>query len=209
MTLGEMRNAIKRADTIIRGLLEFSASYQPVVKDEDLNSIIDSSLWLVKYELSKTPTELVREFAPDLPPLKLDKNKLQQVFINIIMNSLHEMPEGGKLIIRTSRKRLSEIAHEMGERGLGHFRSGETVNFPRGDSVVVAEVEDSGKGIPPEKLTKIFDPFFTTKPIGKGTGLGLTVVKNIIELHGGGIDIRNRPEGGVKVTIIFQTWREP
>jgi len=73
--------------------------------------------------------------------------------------------------------------------------------------MVIAEIEDTGAGIRPDQLTRIFDPFFTTKPTGVGTGLGLPVSKKIIELHGGTIDIRNRPQGGVKVTIFFKTWR--
>ena len=207
MILVDMRNAIKRADGIIRGLLEFSASYQPEVRDEDLNAIIESSLWLVKHELIKHPISLVKALGDNLPKLKLDKNKIQQVFINVFVNAIQSMPKGGTLTIGTYARRLTDVDQDVGDRTSGYLRIGDTVQFKVGDTVVVAEVEDTGTGIPEDKLPRIFDPFFTTKPTGKGTGLGLTVVKKIIELHGGTIDIRNRPQGGVKVTIFFKTWR--
>src|ERR1041384_3852886 len=139
--------------------------------------------------------------------LKLDKNKIQQVFINVFVNAIHSMPKGGTLTIGTYARRLTDVDQDVGDRTSGYLRIGDTVQFKVGDTVVVAEVEDTGTGIPEDKLPKIFDPFFTTKPSGKGTGLGLTVVKKIIELHGGTIDIRNRPQSGVKVTIFFKTWR--
>jgi PAS domain S-box-containing protein len=207
--LEDMRQAIGRADQIVRGLLEFSAAYRPEVKDEDLNAVIESSLALVKFELAKSHVTVNRLLADNLPSLKLDKTKIQQVFINLFVNAIHSMPKGGTLTVGTYIRRLTEISHDVGDRHIGRMRVGDTVEFKVGESAVVAEVEDTGTGIPEDKLSNIFDPFFTTKATGQGAGLGLTVVKKIVELHGGTIDIRNRPEGGVLVTVVFKTWKTP
>ncbi len=194
--LEDMDNAARRADSVIKGLLDFSSSSKLRVNNEDLNSVMEQSLLLVKYELGGQHVTLVKEFSEDLCPVRLDKNQIEQVFVNIFMNAIHAMPHGGKLTVKTYAKQLTEVGHNGGSRKAAHFRTGETV--------VVAQIEDTGTGIPEGQLTKIFDPFFTTKPTGKGTGLGLTVTSKIIELHAGAIDITNRKEGGVRVTIMFK-----
>jgi signal transduction histidine kinase len=76
-----------------------------------------------------------------------------------------------------------------------------------GRTVVVIDVDDTGCGIPPDHIHKLFEPFFTTKPVGKGNGLGLSVSRTIMELHGGAIHVRNRPEGGARATLIFTAER--
>jgi len=206
--LADMRAAVGRADNIVRGLLEFSAAYRADIKDEDLNGIVESSLEFVKFELAKSRVQVRRLLAERLPKLKLDKAKIQQVFINLFLNAIQSMPDGGTLTVGTYVRRLADIDQDVGDRTTGQLRVADTVAFRVGDTAVVAEVEDTGRGIPEEQLPKVFEPFFTTKVTGQGTGLGLAVVKTIVELHGGSIDIRNRPGGGVVVATVFKTWRE-
>ena len=199
--LSDMNEALRRADSIIMGLLDFSVPRALDLQPEDLSTIVEQSITLVRHELtppSREPIKLALELDPKLPPILLDKNKMKQVFVNILTNACHAMPNGGTLTARTLTRQLQagEVDRDAGSRLRDRFRAGETV--------VISEVLDTGTGIADEKLVQIFDPFFTTKPTGKGTGLGLTVTKKIVELHGGTIDIRNRKEGGVVVSMMFK-----
>lgn len=200
MVLQEMKEAITRADTIARGLLDFAASKQLAMKPEDFNQLITDTLKMVRHELNKKRIELVKDLAVLLPKVAVDKTQIQQVFVNIFVNAVHAMPEGGTLTVRTFAKQMTETTHSEGSRSSAHLWVG--------DTAVVAEVEDTGSGIPQEHLAKIFDPFFTTKPTGVGTGLGLPVSRKIVELHGGTIDIKNKPDGtGVRVTLLLKEQR--
>lgn len=198
LILNDMNDALKRADRTILGLLDFSVPRALDLHSEDLSEIVEQSITLVKHELGGAPIKLVRELGAGLPPVYVDKHKIKQVLVNILTNAVHAMPEGGTLTVRSYAKQLqaAEVSHDAGWRLPDRFRAGETV--------VVCETLDTGTGIAPEKLAKIFDPFFTTKPTGKGTGLGLTVTKKIVELHGGTIEIANRPQGGVIVRLMFK-----
>ena len=202
--LQDINNAVKRADTVIKGLLNFSASREFLSEIEEFNFVVEQSLSLVKHELDRSHIYLVKELAEDLPPVRLDQNKIEQVFVNVLMNAIQAMPKGGTLTVKTYVKQFNGGCHP---RGHGAEPDKLADRLRVGDTVVVAEVEDTGTGIPENQFSKIFDPFFTTKPTGKGTGLGLTVTNKIIELHGGTIDIRNRKEGGVRVEVMLKAQR--
>jgi len=194
--LREMGDALGRADKVIRGLLDFSAPKQLEVKRESLNAIIENALQLVRGEM-KNGIEIERDLQPNLPLLKVDGDKISQVFVNLFTNALHAMEDGGLLAVRTYSKQLTGVGSNISDSRSESFRVGQ--------QIVVAEIDDTGHGIPEDKLAKIFEPFFTTKPTGRGTGLGLSVVRTIIDLHGATIDIRNLHEAGVRVTLMFQS----
>ncbi|MFV1994278.1 MAG: ATP-binding protein [Verrucomicrobiales bacterium] len=198
--LREMSQAIERADAIIRGLVDFSSSHRLDLKPTEVNSFVENALLLVRHELTRESICVEKHLAPDLPLALIDAAKMEQVLVNIFINAAHAMESSEKrsLEVLTYESVLGDeaVAHDEGARSAFHLRPG--------DPVVVMEILDTGAGIPEEKIDKIFDPFFTTKATGRGTGLGLTVVKKIIDLHSGMIEIQNRATAGVCVTITLR-----
>jgi PAS domain S-box-containing protein len=192
----EIRDSVVRADTIIREMLDFAAPKELRLRPEDLNVLIHTAMPLVRHEMEPNGIVLEEKYSRPLPLAPIDKNKITQAVINLCINAIQAMPGGGALTVSTRAEQLTEVARDEGSRVNERFRVG--------DTVVIVEIEDTGVGIPPDKLRTIFEPFFTTKETGKGTGLGLTVTKKIIDLHGGEIRLANRPEGGVKATLIFK-----
>jgi signal transduction histidine kinase len=161
----------------------------------------------VKHELTVNHIGSVSDLDPSLPAVLLDANKIQQVFINLFMNAIQAMQPGGMLTVRTFCRQPGE---KLRDDATHPCKDGEA-----GGIVIVAEVDDTGTGIPPDKMSKVFDPFFTTKAAGRGTGLGLTVVQKIIELHDGTVSIRNRYRDandnstctGTRVTVTLKAIR--
>jgi signal transduction histidine kinase len=197
-TLSILKESAQRADGIVISLLDFSRATKLELHPENIDSILENSLNLVKTELRNI--KVIREIQEDLPKVLVDKNKLMQVFINLFMNAIHAMPEGGKLTIRNFVKQLEEAGDSIGKR------SGDS--FEAGEEAVVVEVEDTGTGISEENLKRIFDPFFTTKGRGKGTGLGLSVSQNIIIMHKGLIEVRSQVNKGTRVIITLKIFKE-
>lgn len=195
LALDDMREAVQRANRIIRELLELSAATQFDLKDEDLNEVVERSLWLVNHELVAARLKVIRQLQRPLEPVAMDRSKIEQVLLNLLINAIQAMTPGQTLTVATRSGCLGQ--------GLDLPRGAGSA-FQPGETLVVAEVRDTGPGIPAAQLARVFEPFFTTKPVGVGTGLGLSVAKKIIDLHDGSIDIQNAPEGGLCVTLVFR-----
>jgi len=151
-----------RAAKIVNGLLNLSRPVQASNEriDVDLNAVVNDVLSLLEHQFEIGKIKVRRELASTMLPVVGIEHQLQQVFLNLFLNARDAMPRGGWLTV-TSR--------------LERHR-------------VVAEVADTGSGIPAEQLSRIYDPFFTTKTIGRGTGLGLSITYGIIREHDGTID---------------------
>ena len=196
--LHEMKEAVDRANSVITGLMELSAPREMGMHEEDIHSVIERALAVLADELQRHRIKVETDFAGDLPPVRIDAAKIEQLFVNLITNALDAMPDGGTLTVSTGFQTLGreDAAFEAGERGGARFREGERV--------IAVEVRDTGTGIPADHLGKIFEPFFTTKPTGRGMGLGLTVARKIVDVHRGKIAVRNQEHGGVAVMLNFK-----
>ena len=180
--LQDLRDAVRRADAIVCELLDFSSPRHLDLRDEDLGVVVEHALLLVRHELGHRQIHVVRELTPHLPAQRLDRIRIEQVFVNLFMNAIHAMPTGGRLTVRTFRDSAGQVA---------------------------AEVCDTGPGIAPEQMTRVFDPFYTTKPAGAGSGMGLAVAKNIMTQHGGTVTLANRSGDGVCACVTFRNGKEP
>lgn len=197
--LKEMNDAIQRADAVVGDLLKFAVPKDLALREMEIESLIRRALVLVRHEIKTAKIQVVTGFSPQLPHASLDADKMQQVFVNLFTNACHAMSAGGLLSVTAQAKRLTEqeAAGPAGSRAGSRLRAGQVA--------ILVQIGDNGTGILPDHLTRIFDPYFTTKPMGSGTGLGLTVTKTIIDMHGGRIQLDNREEGGVIVSLLLPT----
>lgn len=188
--LDDMTAAVRRADRVIQSMLEFSSPKLIRREPVQLNDIAEGALGAHAQDFAQHAIVVERHFAADLPWTGLDIGRMEQVFANVYRNAIDAMHDGGTLTVTTGVKRLGELARD------------DAAGSILGDQAFLAlEIDDTGPGIPDELLPKVLDPFFTTKPAGHSTGLGLTVVKKIVDSHGGILRIRNREGRGVRVSI--------
>jgi signal transduction histidine kinase len=168
-----------RAARIVNGLLHLSRSNAGDASERtrvDLNAVIGDVVSLLEHQFQKGSVKIRRELAVGEVPVVGFEFKLQQVFLNLFLNARDAMPSGGWLTISTRVE---------------------------GDDAV-AEVSDTGAGIPAEHLDRIYDPFFTTKPIGHGTGLGLSITYGIVREHDASIQCQSAPGQGTRFTLRFK-----
>jgi signal transduction histidine kinase len=160
-----------RLNGIITDFINFARPRSPKLSPCRLEDIIDKNISYLSAQIDEGRYVIERNYHNPLPGVMADAPMLHQSFLNLFINAMQAMPEGGRIRVAIR---------------------------PEGNRVMI-EIDDDGPGIPADLLDKIWDPFFTTKD--KGTGLGLGIVKNIIESHGGGIRIANRAPQGARVTI--------
>jgi signal transduction histidine kinase len=170
-----------RASEIVNSLLNFSRTSKTEFEEVDIQRVIRETMSLVEHQLEKAGVDVVLENDAALPPIRGNFGKMQQVFLNLILNARDAMEEGGRL-------RIAARAEN------GH---------------VCVDVMDTGKGIATEDLTRIYDPFFTTKAARKGTGLGLAVTYGIVREHGGVIHADSKPGEGTTFSIELPVAGKP
>jgi two-component system NtrC family sensor kinase len=173
LDIEKISNASLLARDIVKKLLIFARQMPPRKIKVNVNQLVEEVLNFFKSRCAQEGVELICSLSPDLPGVDADPSQLNQVVINLIVNALQAMPQGGDLKIQT----LYE------------------------ENQVLLIVEDTGAGMSDEVLEKIFTPFFTTKEVGKGTGLGLPVVHGIITSHGGSVSVKSKVGQGTRFEI--------
>jgi signal transduction histidine kinase len=167
---------IDRLNAIVKSMMDFARPMELNLQTGDVNSTLLEVFNLMEAKLSHHRITLIKQLSNEIPLIMLDADKLKQVFMNVILNAVQSMPNGGELTIAT----------KLSEQRNSEFR-------------ILVEISDTGVGIPPENLSRLFEPFFTTK--AEGTGLGLTNARRIIQQHGGDIEVQSKVGEGTRVIM--------
>ena len=167
----------------MRNLLEFARESEGELESHSVQSIVEATLRLASNQIKLAKVKVEGEMEENIPAIYGDRQQLEQVFLNLVLNALDAMPDGGVLRI-------------------------ELANTEDRESVAV-KFEDTGIGIPKQHLGDIFDPFFTSKKAAKGTGLGLSVSLGIIQSHGGDIRVESEVGKGTVFTVLLPVAKVP
>lgn len=177
--LNMLQEGLGRIGRTVRQLLDFSREAKPKMTRTDLVPLLRRCLALLEHELKARKVSASLSEDAGLPALLADSQQLEQIFLNILMNAVEAMPDGGRLTVSTELQRQQDgVFAQIG-------------------------ITDTGIGIGPDHLPRVFDPFFTTKEVGKGTGLGLSVSYGIVKAHGGSLDVRSEIGKGTTVTVVL------
>ncbi len=174
-------NQSRRASDVVRNLLDFSRTEAPAMRQLKVKEVLQQTVKLIRNQLMIAGVKLEMNIPDDTPFIGGSLHNLEQVFLNLFLNAIQAMPDGGKLTV--------------------HVRETE-------DGYVAVDVRDTGTGIKPEALEKIFDPFYTTKPAGRGTGLGLSIVYGIIKKHGGYVEVKSQVNVGTTFSVYIPIYKE-
>jgi two-component system, NtrC family, sensor kinase len=182
----EIQKQIYRLERLVKDLLNYAKPVPANYLSTDVNGLIDQVLsFFVIRQSNSEDFKIEKHFSPHLPKAWIDPNSMEQAFLNIILNAQKAMPNGGTLTVSTS-----PVDGEKEKTGIKEIQ----ILF-----------EDRGSGIPKNNLSKIFNPFFSTR--SNGTGLGLSITKNIVEQHGGRIEVESQAHVGTKFTITLPVMR--
>ncbi|UCF99821.1 MAG: 4Fe-4S binding protein [Spirochaetaceae bacterium] len=164
-----------RCRTIMRGLLDFARQSRVVKEATNLGALIEEVIDNLRLKIGTSPVRIEGEIQSDLPKVKVDADQIRQMLVNLVQNGLDAIDGTGKIVI-SARK-------------------------PEDQDCLEIQVRDTGRGIPPEVLSEIFTPFFTTKQLGKGTGMGLSIVYGVVKMHSGEISVDSDVGKGTTFTI--------
>jgi signal transduction histidine kinase len=176
-----------RMTKIIKQLLDFARRRRSQRSLYDIRPLIKEIAEILSPMARKSKVSIETNLPDDLPRANIDQSQIQQVLINIVVNGIQAMPEGGQLTIEAEYTKKIRPTDE----------------FQTKKDYVCIEIKDQGEGIPPEIVDKIFDPFFTTKDVGSGTGLGLSISHGIIEEHEGWVDVQSNIGKGTVFQIFL------
>jgi signal transduction histidine kinase len=177
--VGEIRRQIMRLNATLRDLLDFARQREPEIAPCDVRELVKPMLALIRPDAQKQHITVAEQYVANLPPISADDGQVQQALLNVLLNAVQAMPEGGTLTVGAAFEK----------------------------DLVQIRISDTGVGIPPENLQKLFSPFFTTKH--RGTGLGLAITRTIMEKNGGTIRVESEPGHGTTFILEFQAYHHP
>lgn len=200
----EMQTALKKGAALTQRLMRYSRAQDIQMAPLEINDVVNAAIDLTR-PLFKSRVHVKTELSDGLPFLQGDFARLEQVMINLIVNALDAMPEGGELTIHTELVSGDSLSPGRGQAVVFRKGGAKAVSFAKSKpkEFVLVSVADTGIGIPTQLQTQIFEPFFSTKPSGKGTGLGLSIAQTIVRQHKGDIKLQSTQGSGTTFRIYL------